>query len=342
MQKSPAEIAAIIQRLRSIHIGTPTFKALEANLARLLQVGEDGKPSHEPVRFTAGKETHGVILVNGPGSGKTTDILHAVAKLDALAENPETGVPRHIHVTVSSPATLRSLACQFLEKLGIDRISDRAKVHELWATVRLRFQRMGITLVILDEAQDMFRLTSSSETDSMCRMLKSLMQGDHPVVLLLSGTERLKEITRFDAQVNRRFRKITPPPLDIAADSSKLRAVMDCYARNAGLTLDIRDDDPVRLIYGGRYRLGRCIEISILAVEEALTAGSDMLTSEHFETAWGMEEGCPLTSNVFCVDDFMAIELEDDDEIGDRMLEARARRASAVPKSQRNKKVACS
>ena len=281
-----------------------------------------------------------MILVNGPGSGKTTDILHAVGKLEALAENPETGVPRYIHSTVSSPATLRSLACQFLEKLGADRISDRAKVHELWAMVRLRFQRMGITLVILDEAHDMFRLTSTTETDSMCRMLKSLMQGDHPVVLLLSGTERLKEITRMDAQVNRRFRKIAPPPLDIAADGNLVRALMASYARSAGLSLDVRKSDPVRLIHGGRYRLGRCIEMIILAVEEALSAGSDALTSEHFEMAWGMEEGCPLTANVFAVDDFMAIELEDDDEIGERMQEAHAKRAQPTPKSQRGKKKA--
>ena len=55
MKTSHAEIGAIIERLRGIHIGTPTCKALEASLARLFKVGEDGEPSHEPVRFTGAR-----------------------------------------------------------------------------------------------------------------------------------------------------------------------------------------------------------------------------------------------------------------------------------------------
>jgi hypothetical protein len=243
-----------------------------------------------------------------------------------FAEDSETGAPRSIHLTVSSPATLRSLACQFLEKLGVDKVSDRAKVHELWMLVRHRLQVMGITLVVVDEAHDMFRAASASETDSMFRMLKSLMQGDHPVVLLLAGTERLMEITRLDAQVNRRFSKLISPPLDTGADGGKVRQMIGLYAGKAHLSVSLPDDAAARLIHGARYRFGRCVEIVLAAVEEALRAGDDTLTKAHFEMAWGMAEGCPGNANVFAVADFMAIRLADDDEIGGRLAETREKK----------------
>lgn len=329
MKKSAADIAEVMDGLRALHIGTPSCRALTAQLARVFRVGEGGTLTHEPVRFTGGTETHGIIRIGGPGDGKTSSMRHVVQTCGAFTENSETGMPRYIHITVASPATLRSLACQFLEKLGIDKVSDRAKVYELWTLVHRRLEVMGVTLVVVDEAHDMFRSTGTSEIDSMFRMMKSLMQGEHPVVLLLGGTQRLKEITRQDAQVNRRFRKIISPALDIAADGGIIRKMIGLYASRAGLSAGIRDDLAARLIHGARYRFGRCVEIVLAAVEDALLAGDDTLTGAHFETAWGMDEGCLLSANVFAVDDFMAIELEDDDEIGGLLEEAREKKSRA-------------
>lgn len=342
MKKSPAEINAIMGALRDLHIGTPSYRNLNESFARLFEPGPDGMLTHMPVHFTAGTETHGVILVAGPGAGKTTNMLHAIGSIEALANNPETGVPRYIYVTVKSPASLRSLAGQFLEKLGVDKVSDRAKVHELWGMVRHRLLRLDISLVVVDEAHDMFRSNSGSETDTMFRMMKSLMQGDHPVVLLLGGTERLLDITRLDAQVNRRFRKVIEPALDVGANGASIRKMIAFYADRAGLQLGMRDDVALRLIHGARYRFGRCVEITLAAIEEALRAGDETLAGEHFETAWAREEGCPVTANVFAVEDFMTIELEDDDEIGDRLQAARKEkvRGKAALKTKRGKKAA--
>ena len=74
---------------------------------------------------------------------------------------------------VESPATLRSLGTGILQKLGVDRIAERAKVYDIWEVVRHRIQWIGITLVWIDEAHDMFRAAASSETDNMFKMLKS-------------------------------------------------------------------------------------------------------------------------------------------------------------------------
>ena len=141
MTTSAVEIAAIMDRLREVHIGTSTFRALQDQIRALFRIGPDGEPTHEPIRFTAGTEAHGVILVAGPGTGKTTDLHHVLRGFHALQDNPETGMPRYLHISVASPATLRSLGCQFLEKLGLERVSDRSKVHEIWSMVRKLLQR---------------------------------------------------------------------------------------------------------------------------------------------------------------------------------------------------------
>ena len=131
MTNASKDINSPMDELRDLHIGTPSYRALRDNLARLFRAGPDGALTHEPVLFTRGTETHGIILIAGAGAGKTTDIREAIGSIQALSDNPETGVPRYIHVTVSSPATLRSLAVQFLEKLGLDGVGDRVKEHEL-------------------------------------------------------------------------------------------------------------------------------------------------------------------------------------------------------------------
>lgn len=337
MDNQVQQIDAIMDGLRHLHITTPAFRALRDNLAGLFQGGHGEHASHKPVLYAQGTETRGVIMIAGPGAGKTTDMLHAVRGLKALQQNPDTGLPRYLTITVESPATLRSLASQFLRAMGIDRVSDRIKVHELWTLVRHRLKVLGVTLVVVDEAHDMFRSASVTEADAMFRMMKSLMQGEHPVVLLLGGTERLSAVTGLDAQVNRRFRKVFSLPLDIGADSDKIRKLIEFYAGKAGLDLNVRADLPARLIHGARCRFGRSVEITISAIETALRADDSMLTGEHFEVAWAMEEGCPLMSNVFAVDDFMAIELEDDDEIGERLRDAQAsrHRTRAASKLQR-------
>lgn len=330
MTTSAVEIAAIMDRLREVHIGTSTFRALQDQIRALFRIGPDGEPTHEPIRFTAGTEAHGVILVAGPGTGKTTDLHHVLRGFHALQDNPETGMPRYLHISVASPATLRSLGCQFLEKLGLERVSDRSKVHEIWSMVRKLLQRQGISLVVVDEAHDMFRTGSNEEADSMFKMMKSLMKDDHPVVMILAGTERLKAVTRLDGQVNRRFHKIIAPPLDIGSDGEDIRQMIGYFAASAGLAVSLREDLAARLIHGARRRFGRCVETTLAAIRQALEQGDDTLTLEHFEIAWGRAEGVALTGNVFAVTDFAAIVFEDDDELGERLQDARDRKAVAA------------
>ncbi|WP_370270421.1 TniB family NTP-binding protein [Nioella sp.] len=214
---------------------------------------------------------------------------------------------------VESPATLRSLGVDMLKKLGIDRVADRTKVYEVWDMVRRRLRILGITLVWIDEAQDMFKETLAAETQSMFKMLKGLMQGDHPVVVVLSGTDRLGEITKVDAQVNRRFSKIRPSALEFGVHNEAIETFTRGFAKKAGLDMDLSGETINRIIRAGRHRFGRSIELILMAVECALRDGADTLRIEHFELAFGIHEGCEITANIFAVTDWTALVLDDDE-----------------------------
>lgn len=335
MSKTAYEIAATLKMLRNHHVVTERDRDFEALLADLLEVDEQGQLTHVPIRETGGTETRGIALIEGSGGGKTTAILRALRGCPPLQNNPETGLPRYLHVKVESPATLRSLGAEILRKLGVDTVSERAKVYEIWAMVRHRLAVMGISVLWLDEAHDMFKSATSAETDNMFKMLKSLMQGEHPVILVLSGTERLSLITSIDAQVNRRFSKLRPAELKFGVDNSRLKSLVEFYARKAELKADIDEDTVVRLIHAGRHRFGRCVRILIGAIRCALQDGSDKLRQEHFEVAWGREEGCDIAQNVFAASDWQSIELADvDDEIYER------ERAAQQKKSRKKSKAA--
>ncbi|MER2510361.1 MAG: ATP-binding protein [Amaricoccus sp.] len=230
MPMSP-EIAAAIAGLRSLHIPTERDAALNEQLARLLQADASGGQLPMPVRFTCDLETRGITVIEAAGGGKTTAVRKVLSRSAAL--NPPGGAPRFLAVKVPSPATLKSLGLEILSKTRFDEISDRAKVWQIWHAVRHRLSHLGIVVLWIDEAQDLFLCRSAREIDDMLKMLKSLMQGDTAVILILSGTERLSEITSYDPQVNRRFTKVVPRDLAIGADEARLSKLVREYASRA-------------------------------------------------------------------------------------------------------------
>lgn len=329
MTLSDREIAAVMKSLRKSHVETERDRTFEKVLRKKFERDAEGMITCQPVRTTGGTETSGIAFIEGSGGGKTTSILEVLRKFEPLAENPETGCPRHLNVKVETPATLRSLGVEILKKLGVDKVSGSVRVYEIWDMVRFRLKLMGISLLWIDEAHDMFKSTSGAETENMFKMLKGLMQGDHPVVLVLSGTERLSQITGLDPQVNRRFSKVRPSPLAFAVDNPRIKALIGAYARKAGLQTAIDGDTINRLIHGSRYRFGRSVVTLIEAIECALEDGASTLKREHFEDAWATREGCSIEQNVFSAMDWMSIELGDE---GEEIL------AMPVPKPKRTRK----
>ncbi|WP_449044519.1 hypothetical protein [Paracoccus versutus] len=82
---NPAEAARILQKLRKLRVDTSRDAAFTTHLDRLLCRDEAGNLLPEPQRFSAGRETRGVMVVDGAGGGKTTLISRALERHPVLS-----------------------------------------------------------------------------------------------------------------------------------------------------------------------------------------------------------------------------------------------------------------
>jgi hypothetical protein len=204
MSIKPAE-AAKLAELRSLHINTERDRELARHLGRLLKLDEAGNQVAAPVHFNDTLETRGIMFIEPAGGGKTTAINRFLSHCDAL--NPHDGLRRYLRVEVPKPASLKSLGIQILASCEFPTVSARATAPQIWTALRHQLQQLGIVVLWIDEAHDLFR--AQHEINDMLSMLKSLMQDPPAVILILSGTRRLSKITSYDPQVSRRLTKMS-------------------------------------------------------------------------------------------------------------------------------------
>ena len=303
-----------VQTLRAMHVPNERDIMLEKHLNRLFKVDEEGNITSVPTRYTDEHETHGIMFVEAAGGGKTTTIRKTLAKTPFLKENAQTGQRRYLEIQVPSPATLKSVGLAILQATGMSGISVKTTGWEIWDIVRHRLGMMGVTVLWLDEAHDLMMTRSAKEIEDTLSMIKSLMKGENAVVLILSGTQRLAEMTSYDLQVSRRFTKIAPPDLEHGVHDENLFGLIEGYCDEAELKADLPDDLAARLIRASRHRFGRAIETIINAIECALFDQSTRLTKEHFVEAWAMQEGCAPSANIFEANDWLSLPLDRDAE----------------------------
>lgn len=301
--------AEIMRDLRAKHVKVPSDAELAQYLRCVLRRDEDGSLTAEAVRIGATNETRGILVVGGPGSGKSTTVARGLTRHPALRQGLH-GHPAWLGVRVPSPATLKSLGFEILRQSGYPEVSDRRQVWNIWQQIRSRLQMPGVSVLWIDEAHDLF----CKDSEMILRALKALMQGDGAVIVILSGTERLSEIIRSDPQVQRRFSVMNLRPVGMVTDGDDFHQLIEAYCDRARLRPELSGDLVSRLFHGSRYRFGRSIETLLNAIETALDTGADWLGNDHFARAWAMQEGCAPGGNVFLVDDWAEISPDIDDD----------------------------
>ena len=271
--------------------------------ARLLATDEQGALTPVAKRFTRTGDTRGVLLIGGPGSGKSHLLERTLSKLEVLQEG-EYGRPRYLGCSVPSPATFKSMALALLEESGYPDANSRKEAWSLWQDLRHRLELLGISVLWIDEAQDLF----CADRKLILRALKSLMQGDNAVIVVLSGTEDLAKVIRTDPQVQRRFTAMVLPDLAEQVDGDSFRDIIAQYCQRVGLEAPVEPDLIGRLFHGGRYRFGRALELLLQAMEFAIDRGDDDLDIGHFAAAYAMNEACTAAENVFYADDYWLLQ----------------------------------
>ena len=283
-----------LERVRSLHIGSARDAEAAMHTTRLLATDEQGALTPVAKRFTRTGETRGVMLIGGPGSGKSHLLERTLSKLTVLQEG-EYGRPRYLGCSVPSPATFKSMTLALLAESGYPDANPRKEAWSLWQDLRHRLQLLGISVLWIDEAQDLF----CADRKLILRALKSLMQGDNAVIVVLSGTEDLAKVIRTDPQVQRRFTAMVLPDLVEQVDGDSFRDVIAQYCERVGLGAPIEADLIGRIFHGARYRFGRALELLLQAMEIAIGRGDDDLDIGHFAAAYAMNEACTAADNVF-------------------------------------------
>ncbi|MDD9738015.1 TniB family NTP-binding protein [Seohaeicola sp. SP36] len=296
MAKDLSAALAAVSTLRGKYINTPRDEIFKQHLDRLLQRDATGQLLPKPVTFTATGDTHGIALVEAPGGGKTSLVHHVLKNHPALTSD-DPGCRPWIGVRVPSPATLKSLGLEILRETGYPEVSVSKKEWDIWRLVRVRLQRLGTIVLWIDEAHDLFRAGAGIE--NILKMLKSVMQGEGAVILILTGVETLWQIASYDDQVKRRYSKVTLPAISASTHENALSGIINKFCNVADLLPPTEPNLVDRLVYASRGRFGRCIENIIAALEVAALNGETQVTVQHFADAWAMQEGVVPGKNVF-------------------------------------------
>lgn len=270
-------------------------------------------------------EARGIVLIGGPGSGKSTAIerlLHKHADIQLLREGKiEADV---VSFLIPSPATLKSVGLSCLKGLGYPLRRDRTAAI-IWDLVQVHLEQRRVLFLHLDEMQDLHVNRSQSETQSVVNTLKSLMQNaSWPVGLILSGTRALKDLVNLDPQLSRRLMPIGFAPINSTANNTTVATVIKQYADAARIQVEpkaLEADHLRRLIHASANELGLLIEMVIAAIEEALLEDETALTINAFRRAYRRKASCPDVLNPIVAENWRAIDtrqLFGDDEEGPR------------------------
>lgn len=308
-----------VEKLRDLHIGSVRDAEAASHVTRLLTKDGEGNLTSTAKRFTKTGETRGFMLIGGPGSGKSHLVHRTLAKMPALAEGCF-GRPKYVECSVPSPATFKSMTLALLKVTGYPDGNPRKEAWSLWQDFRHRLKLLGISVVWIDEAQDLF----CADRKLILRAIKSLMQGDDAVVVILSGTEELGQVIRTDPQVKRRFTAMTLPEMVEQVDGETFMEIAAQYCQRVGVGVPTETDLVGRLFHAARYRFGRTVEFLLNALEIAIERDAPNLGIDHFASAYAMQEACLASENVFYAERYWLI--NHDEEVEDAQPRKRSNR----------------
>jgi hypothetical protein len=203
------------------------------------------------------------------------------------------------------------MVCELLKATGYPDANPRKEAWVLLQDLRYRLSLLEINLIWIDEAQDLF----CADKQLILRALKSLMQGEQAVAVILSGTADLAAVIRSDDQVKRRFTAMVLPDLVEELDGHNFRQIVAQYCQRVGMASPANADLVGRMFHAARYRFGRAIDLLLLALETAIEEESDCLTLDHFAAAYAMDEGCLVADNVFYAERYWLIDTDPKDDV---------------------------
>jgi hypothetical protein len=281
-------------------------------LNKLLLLYEERNRAIETNTFS---QTDGLALVAPTGAGKSRTLKWVFSELERIAASPgSNGSVNILSVRVRTPANLRTAAEAVMGQIGYPvpiRNLTEATVPGLWEKVHFQLKAQKVCILHLDEAQDIWGNANKPQRVAANNTLKSLTQNAvWPAIVILSGTEELKEMLNQDQQLARRIKPTEILPIAKATDAKTVRAVITSFTSEAGLVSFKEADTKFldRFFVACCNRLGIAIRLVIGAIKQAILADDPGLMDQHFALAYADIPECDAQMNPFLSDDWSTID----------------------------------
>lgn len=269
--------------LRTSYLRTGRDDEMARRIKSLL--ARDPDSNVRPATMGPNGETRGLVVTGAAGEGKTTLIHRSLLNHEWLRSNGD-DLPV-LHVDVPSPATMKSLAVQIIQKSGYPIVSDRKEGWFLWDLARHRLQFRGVRILWLDEAHDLFKFGNQANIMAVTNTVKTLTKEATGVSIILSGLPILESFVKTDPQALRRmwFHRLRPLDPDLQGDIEAVKDILQFKAEDAGLALDLSQDLAGRLLASCEGRFGFLVETVTEACELAQDDGLTTLNAAVFAEA---------------------------------------------------------
>ena len=258
-------------------------------IREILVTDAAGNLTARPQKIGLVNETRGVLVLGPARSGKTALIGRNLSRHPAIALTEDTSPGNVFYFRVSSSPTLKGVGTDILKKSGYTKISDKLRTSQIWDMVAQRFATLGITCLWLDEAHHMMEL--KKEKTDVLRLLKTLLQGDNAIAVIVSGVPALNEEMQTDPETNERFVRIKLNPIQTERERTELKSFIEGCCRHVELSMPEDEHLTERLVAAFNGSLGRSMECTHSAIGRALRRADGVLRLDDFRRFYILKRG---------------------------------------------------
>lgn len=287
----PRDPSACMVWLRERYLKNPRDDLLVETLGEILHTAPDGTLTANPIYLPLTRETRGLLVIGATGDGKTALIRRN------LQRNPNIGLTdgmepgKALYVRVPAEATLKGGASDILKKTGYPTVSDKIRTSDVWDMALHRLKMRGIRILWIDEAHHMLHI--KREAEAVLHRLKTLMQVENRIALIVSGVLALDEMIQTAPETSERFFRMHLKPIRTKQERESLYAYIAKCCSSVQLSLPDDQNLVARLEMATNSSLGRSLELTFSAIGRALRRGDGHLTLSDFKRSLDFRRGYP-------------------------------------------------
>ena len=284
MPPKQREVSHRLGLVKSVYVECNRDKVLASALddfMSLLMAKVDGRRDDGRAFFVTGE--------SGAGKSRATRRMLANNRLLQPYEKSYGTINPVVSVTLDGPCTLKLLGRKIVRGAGYP-LRQKLEQGELWDMLPEQLRLRRILVVHIDETQHMLRHTKTDkERLDVAKAFKGVMNNpDWPVSFVMSGMPETTEMARLDEQIERRQMSVFLSDVQMPEEAALVRRIVRRLCEPVGIDCAdiLATDMPDRISHAARHRYGRIAQVVVAGIQQALNAGDDALTRDHFTQAY--------------------------------------------------------